>query len=241
MTDTTVTHDAPPNLDRYVPPEPDRGPLLDRLDAVWRDFETHLQGVPILRRLADGDLSIVDYQRLLYNLRQQVVDGSPWISRAASNFDMDHWELRSAAIQHALNEHRDHLLLERDYVAVGGSREELRAGRKNLGSLALSGYLFNLASQPNPTGALGAMFIIEGLGATKALTWAQRFQEVLGLADSQVHFLRYHHDADADHTGTLDAILTSEAIDAEAADAIVTCAKVVARLYVMQLTELDRI
>lgn len=228
-------------VEGYRPPEPDQTNLLARLADVWTEFESLLEEVPILRSLAAGEVTVADYQRLLHNLRQQVVDGSLWIARAASQFDMDHFELRSAAISHALEEHRDHLLLERDYVAVGGSLEQLRSGRKNIGSQALSGYLFHQASQPNPVGCLGAMFIIEGLGAQKALAWAERFQEVLGLADNQVHFMRYHQEADAEHTGTLDAILTSDRIDATAADAIVSCARVVARLYVMQLTELDRI
>ncbi|UFU06105.1 iron-containing redox enzyme family protein [Ruania halotolerans] len=228
-------------VEGYRPPEPDQASLLARLADVWTEFEAQLADVPILRALADGDVSVADYQRLLHNLRQQVVDGSLWIARAASNFDMDHFDLRSAAISHALEEHRDHLLLERDYVAVGGSLEQLRAGRKNIGSQALSGYMFHQASQPNPIGCLGAMFIIEGLGAQKALAWAERFQEVLGLADNQVHFMRYHQEADAEHTGTLDAILTSDRIDGPAGDAIVSCARVVARLYVMQLTELDQV
>ncbi|WP_147918927.1 iron-containing redox enzyme family protein [Ruania zhangjianzhongii] len=228
-------------VEGYRPPTPDQTSLLARLADVWTEFESLLEDVPILRSLAAGEVSVADYQCLLHNLRQQVVDGSLWIARAASNFDMDHFELRSAAISHALEEHRDHLLLERDYVAVGGSLEQLRSGRKNIGSQALSGYLFHQASQPNPIGLLGAMFIIEGLGAQKALAWAERFQEVLGLADNQVHFMRYHQEADAEHTGKLDAILTSDAVDGAAADAIVSCARVVARLYVMQLTELDQI
>ena len=228
------------STDRFLPPAPASGPLTDRLAAVWTDFEQRLGEVPILRSLAAGTVTIEDYLRLLHNLRQQVVDGSRWISRAASHFDMDHFDLRSAAIHHSEEEHRDHLLLERDYVAVGGSRDQLRAGRKNLGSEALSGYMFHRASQPNPIDCLGAMFIIEGLGARKALEWAERFQEVLGLADNQVHFMRYHQTADAEHTGKLDAILGSDRIDDTAADAIVTCAAVVARLYVMQLIELDR-
>ena len=214
--------------------------LAERLAAVWDDFETRLAGVPILQRLADGTVTIDDYRRLLFNLRQQVVDGSPWISRAAASFDIAHFDLRSAAIRHAEEEHRDYLMIERDYVAVGGSLAELRAGRKNLGSEALSGYMFHYADRPNPVGLLGAMFIIEGLGARRAAGWATRFQEVLGLADNQVHFMKYHQDADAGHTGNLEAILNSGAIDHAAADEVVRCAEVVARLYALQLEELDR-
>ncbi|WP_404433859.1 iron-containing redox enzyme family protein [Microbacterium lacus] len=213
--------------------------LADRLAAVWEDFEARLARVPVLARLDDGTATIDDYRRLLFNLRQQVVDGSLWISRAASNFDIPHFELRAAAIKHAEEEHRDYLMIERDYVAVGGTLAELRAGRKNLGSEALSGYMFHYADQPNPVGLMGAMFIIEGLGARRAAAWAARYQELLGLADSQVHFMRYHEQADAAHTGDLEAILTSGIVDESAADEIVRCAEVVARLYALQLEELD--
>ena len=89
------------------------------------------------------------------------------------------------------------------------------------------------------TGLLGAMFIIEGLGAKRAADWAARFQEVLGLADNQVNFMRYHHEADGEHTGNMNAILTSGIITDEDADEIVRCAQVVARLYALQLAELD--
>lgn len=214
--------------------------LTERLADVWVELEERLAEVPILRRLEEGTVTIDDYLRLLFNLRQQVVDGSPWISRAASNFDIAHFELRAAAIRHAEEEHRDYLMIERDYVAVGGSLDDLRAGRKNLGSEALSGYMFTYADRPNPVGLLGAMFIIEGLGANRAAGWANRFQEVLGLADNQVHFMKYHEVADAQHTGGLDAILTSGIIDDAAADEIVRCAQVVSRLYALQLEELDR-
>lgn len=213
--------------------------LFDRLGQVWSELEERLARVPVLARLEEGTVTLHDYQRLLFNLRQQVVDGSPWISRAASNFDIDHFELRSAAIRHAEEEHRDYLMIERDYVALGGSLDELRAGRKNLGAEALSGYMFTYADRPNPVGLLGAMFIIEGLGARRAAGWAARFQELLGLADNQVNFMRYHQDADAEHTGNLEAILTSGIIDEAGADDIVRCAQVVARLYALQLEELD--
>jgi len=213
--------------------------LFDRLADVWIALDEHLERVPVLSRLDEGTVTLDEYRRLLHNLRQQVVDGSLWISRAASNFDVAHFELRAAAIRHAEEEHRDYLMLERDYVAIGGSLDELRAGRKNIGSEALSGYMFHYADRPNPTGLLGAMYIIEGLGAKRAAAWASRFQQVLGLADNQVNFMRYHHEADGEHTGNMNAILTSGIISDEDADEIVRCAQVVARLYAMQLDELD--
>ena len=218
----------------------DSDSLFERLGDVWLELEDHLDKVPILNRLEAGTVTLEDYQRLLFNLRQQVIDGSPWIARAASNFDIEHFELRAAAIKHAEEEHRDYLMIERDYVAIGGSLAELRAGRKNVGSEALSGYMFHYADQPNRGGVVGAFLIIDGLGATPAAGWAERFQEVLGLADNQVHFMRYHQEADGAHTGDMEAILTSGMIDDAMADDIVRCAQVVARLYALQLEDLDR-
>jgi 3-oxoacyl-[acyl-carrier-protein] synthase-3 len=212
-----------------------------RLDAVWQDFERRLDQVPVMRRLAEGAATMEDYRRLLFNLRQQVADGARWISRAASNFSVDLFDLRSAAIGHAAEEHRDFMMIERDYAACGGSIEDIRAGEKNIGSEALSAFMFHAASQPDPIGLLGAMFIIEGLGTGKASAWAAQFKRTLGLRDDQVAFLSYHGEADDDHFAKLQAILASPRIDAAATEAIVKTAKVVARLYALQLEELDHV
>lgn len=83
------------------------------------------------------------------------------------------------------------------------------------------------------------MFVIEGLGASKALRWAELLQVRLGLADDQVRFLRYHGVNDDDHFELLRQFLCSPAVDRAAAERIVKTAKVVARLYALQLEELD--
>ena len=85
-------------------------------------------------------LTIEDYQNLLYNLRQQVIDGSRWISRAASNVTRKHFEIRSAFIGHSSDEHRDFEMLESDYASVGGDLDVIRNGTKTLGE-ALSEYI----------------------------------------------------------------------------------------------------
>ena len=143
------------------------------LAGVWSDFERRLAKVPLVRRIETGTATLDDYRRLLLHLRQQVVEGGRWISRAASNFSVELFELRSAAIRHAAEEHRDYQLLETDYCAVGGSLAEIQGAPKNIGSEALSAYMFHQASQPDPVDLLGAMFVIEGLGTAKVLGWAR--------------------------------------------------------------------
>ena len=115
--------------------------LVRQLSGVWSDFENRLVQVPIVRKMYEGRMTLEDYRQLLFNLRQQVIDGSRWISRAASNVTSENFPIRSAFIGHSSDEHRDFEMIERDYVSVGGKLEVIRSGRKNIGSEALSEFI----------------------------------------------------------------------------------------------------
>lgn len=212
--------------------------LVRQLAGVWTAFETRLNRVPIVAKMYDGRLTVQDYRDLLFNLRQQVIDGSRWISRVASNITQERFPLRSAFIGHSRDEHRDFEMIERDYASVGGNVEDIRRGRKNIGSTALSEYVLGRASRENPFDLIGAMFIIEGLGRRVAARWAARIREQLRLAPGQVSFLAYHSASDDVHFERLDAAVQSGILTEQLVEEIVTAAKVVARLYVLQLEEI---
>lgn len=236
------TTDAPkaaiPKLE--TDPDPVIDHLVRQLMHVWVTFEASLRTVPLLERLYARQWTLREYQSLLVNLRQQVIEGSRWIARAASSIDSQHTELRSMFIAHAQDEHRHYEMLERDYVATGGELRIIRTAAKNIGSEALSAWMFHRASQPNPVDVLGAMFIIEGLGVTMAGEWARQIAEHLELEETQISFLRYHSQHDSDHFGRLKRALNSGFIDAPLAERIVKTAKVTARLYRLQLEEIGQ-
>ena len=211
------------------------------LTEVWAQFERGLSRVPVIRRIEDGVATAEDYRRLLLNLRQQVVDGGRWISLAAANFGSDLFPLRSAAIRHAADEHQDFLLLERDYASVGGDPAAMNSTPANVGSAALSAFMFHRAGLPDPVDLLGAMFVIEGLGTRRAGGWADRLQHSAGLRDDQLTFLRYHAVGDDAHYEVLRTVLRSGLFDDAQVARIVRTARVVARLYVLQLEELDHV
>lgn len=212
--------------------------LVRQLTRVWNDFENRLSKVPIIQKINNGTLKIRDYQELLFNLRQQVIDGSRWISRTASNITREHFEIRSAFIGHSSDEHRDFEMLESDYVAIGGILEDIQNGTKNIGSEALSEYIFGKASRENPFDLIGAMFIIEGLGRRVARRWALRIQEQLDLRDDQVKFLLYHSESDDIHFQRLDMAVQSGILTDDVNKKVIKTAKVVARLYILQLEEI---
>jgi 3-oxoacyl-[acyl-carrier-protein] synthase III len=215
--------------------------LLRQLTQVWVDFETKLNTVPIIDKLNRGKLRVEDYRALLLNLRQQVMEGARWIARAASNITTDNFALRSSFIGHAADEHRDFQMLERDFVSVGGTLEEIQCAEKNLGSEALSAWMFHRASQENPFDLLGAMFIIEGLGLRMAQRWGKKIRTQLQLEEKQVSFLLYHGANDGNHFAKLEQALDSGILTEALVARIVKTAKVTARLYALQLEELDNI
>ncbi len=214
---------------------------LRGLALVWSEFEGRLDQVPIIQRLNRGVLRPEDYRSLLMNLRQQVADGACWIARAASNIGSDHLELRSRFLRHAVTEHRDFRMLEENYASVGGRLDEIRNGQKNIGSEAFSAFMFHRAQQPDPFDMLGAMFIIEGLGSRKAREWGEAIRDQLGLEDSQVSFLLYHAENDDDHLAEFEQWLGQVVHDEALSARIVKTARVVGRLYALQLEELDHV
>lgn len=215
--------------------------LVRKLTIEWLEFERQLQRVPLIDKLQRGRFTIGDYRMLLRNLRQQVVDGARWIARAASNITVEAFDLRSTFLTHAHDEHRDFKLLESDYVAAGGTRQEILAAEKNIGSEALSAWMFHKASRENPIDLLGAMFIIEGLGQRVAAQWGGAIQKQLALAPDQLRFLLYHGDNDATHMDRFWEVLDRLDLTPKLVDEIVKTAKVTARLYRLQLEELDNI
>jgi pyrroloquinoline quinone (PQQ) biosynthesis protein C len=212
--------------------------VLRRLAIVFAEFEGRLAETPLIRRLTRGRFTIEDYRAFLIGLRQQVKEGALWMSRAASNIDDDHLELRSKLMRHAVTEHRDFRLLEADFMAAGGALEAIQGARKNIGSEALSAWMFHQASQPNPFGLLGAMWIIEGLGQIKALEWGRLAQSRLTLPDEAVRFLVYHGENDVEHIAEFEEMLALVLPDVDLARRIVRTAEVTARLYALQIEEI---
>lgn len=212
--------------------------LIRNLTQIWIDFETDLLKLPIIIKIHDGKLSISDYKLLLTDLRQQVIDGSQWISRAASNIDIDLFELRSAFIKHTATEHKDYQMLEKNFENLGENIDIIRTGEKNTGSVALTSFMFQQASKPNPIDLLGSMFIIEGIGKRLAGYWGGMIKDQLNLNDNQVSFFTYHSVADENHFHNLEKALNHPKMNMEVAKNIVKTAKVTAKLYKMQLEEL---
>ncbi|MCH4564605.1 iron-containing redox enzyme family protein [Halomonas sp. EGI 63088] len=212
---------------------------LQGLMRVWFDFERQLGRVPVIQRLERGRFTRADYRTLLLHLRQQVIEGARWITRGASSFDRDFADVRSEVIGHAREEHRDYEMLEADFVAAGGEPDEIREAQRNAGSEALHAFMMYRASQPNPVDLIGAMWIIEGLGQKMAGDWARRIDEATDGDGRYTRFMRYHGENDDAHLDKLYALIDRVCRTQRDLRSILRTARVVARLYALQLEEID--
>jgi len=216
--------------------------VMRGLVKVWSDFSTKLERVPIIAKLNRNKFRIEDYKTLLMNHRQQVIEGGRWIALAASSIDSGYLELRSKFLRHGVTEHRDYKMLEDNYVSIGGKIEDIQNGEKNIGTEALSSFMFHRAAQPNPLNLLGAMFIIEGLGQNNASAWGRAIRDQLQLKDEQVSFLLYHGEHDDGHMDEFDEALKSGVLDIDnMGKDIIKTAKITARLYLLQMEEIDNV
>jgi hypothetical protein len=212
---------------------------LQALMRVWFEFERQLGRVPLIQRLERNQFSKADYCQLLLHWRQQVIEGSRWISRCASSFDRDYSDVRSVIIGHAREEHRDYEMLERDFVAAGGTLSAIQQAPRNIGTEALHGFLMYRASQPNPLDLIGAMWIIEGLGQKMASSWAAQIERSTKGDGSYTRFMRYHGANDSEHMQKLYQLIDRLCQTPAQLTAIVRTARVTARLYCLQLEETD--
>ncbi|WP_151173906.1 iron-containing redox enzyme family protein [Pseudoalteromonas ruthenica] len=212
---------------------------LQGLMRIWFDFERQLGRVDIIARLQRGQFTVHDYQKLLLNLRQQVVEGARWITRTASSFDRDYADVRAVVIGHAQEEHRDYEVLEQDYLATGGQLDDILNAPRNAGSEALHAFLMYRGSQPNPVDMIGAMWIIEGLGHKMASDWAKQIEQCVALEGEYTRFMRYHGENDDAHLEKLYQLIDRVCQNESQVQAILRTAKVVARLYALQLEEVD--
>lgn len=213
--------------------------VMRGLMIAWADFDSSLDTVPVIDKIKRGKFRVEDYKSLLVNHRQQVVEGARWIARAASSIDGDWLEQRSLFLKHAVTEHQDFRMLENHYVSVGGRLEDIRTAPKNIGTEALHAFMYNSASQTNPFDLLGAMFMIEGLGQRKAGVWGKKIKDQLNLDDKQVSFFLYHAENDDGHMEKFQETLDCGILEIPGmGDRIVKTARIVARLYRLQLEEI---
>ena len=100
---------------------------------------------------------------------------------------------------HADDEQFDYQILFDDYREAGGNVESIDHLRRNAGGEALNAYMHRMASETNPIGLLGVIYIIEGTGQRIIPHLLPRLRRCLKLPQRVFRFLQYHGENDIEH------------------------------------------
>ena len=167
---------------------------------LGRASKARLEATPLIRKLTRGRFELADYHAFLIQLRQQVKDGALWMSRAASNIDEAHLELRSLLMRHAVTEHRDFRLLDADFVASGGAAAEIqtRGEERRLGG-AVGLDVPRGVARPTRSACWARCSSSRAWVRSRRRNGADASRRRLDAADEAVRFLLYHGENDAGH------------------------------------------
>ena len=213
--------------------------VLRKLAVVWTDFEGLLEATPLIRKLTRGRFELADYQAFLINLRQQVKDGSLWMSRAASSIGEDHLELRSTLMKHAVTEHRDFRMLEADYVASRRRRlPRSRARTRTSAPRRCPPGCSTRRRSPIRSGCSAPCSSSKVSARSRRRNGAAWRNAASACPRMPFKFLLYHGENDAEHMKEFEEMLRMVLPDDAVATRIVTCARVTARLYALQIEEI---
>jgi 3-oxoacyl-[acyl-carrier-protein] synthase-3 len=214
--------------------------LLRELAGIWHDYRSRAWRTRLIRRINSGTLTREDYLRWMACWIPQVREGSLWMREAAANLVAPYESLQLLVEAHANDEQFDYQILFDDYRAAGGGVASIDHLVRNAGGEALNAYMHRMASESNPMGLLGGIYIIEGTGQRIIPHLLPRLRRCLKLPQRVFRFLQYHGENDIEHLArwmsAVEIVLGIDS-DGDAAESIVTTARDTANLYLMQLEQ----
>jgi 3-oxoacyl-[acyl-carrier-protein] synthase-3 len=247
VAEASSTHDSTRDSLLVMPPHsaavsqaPAMAQLLRELAGIWHDYRSRAWRTRLIRRIITGTLTREDYLRWMACWIPQVREGSVWMREAAANVSAPYELLRALVEAHANDEQFDYQILFDDYREVGGSVASIDLLERNAGGEALNAYMHRKASESNPIGLLGGIYIIEGTGQRIIPHLLPRLRTCLNMPQRVFRFLHYHGENDIEHLARwMKAVEIVLAVDAtvDAAESIITTARDSANLYLMQLEQ----
>jgi 3-oxoacyl-[acyl-carrier-protein] synthase III len=210
--------------------------VIKELASVWHEYRSRAWRTRLIRKITTGHFTGADYVKWMSCWIPQVREGSRWMSAGADNLEAQHLALAALVRKHAGEERNDFKILFEDYRSAGGTASSIEELRRNPGGEALNAYMHALASQPNPLGLLGAIYIIEGTGQRIIPALLPLLQQQLDLPTQAFRFLTYHGDNDVAHLARwLSAVEMAIALNPGCEQTIIDVARATAELYVLQM------
>jgi pyrroloquinoline quinone (PQQ) biosynthesis protein C len=203
---------------------------FDQLTARTAPDRARLQAIPIIGRALRGDVTRELYLAFLTQAYHHVRHTVPLLMAVGARLPARQLWLQKEVV-HYLDEElgHDEWILS-DIAAAGGDADAVRNSAPSIETDAMVAYAYDTVMRRNPVGFFGMVHVLEGTSVALALNAADGIQRTLALPNKAFTYLRSHGSLDQQHIGDLAAIV-NRLDDSTDLPAVVTCARVMFRLY----------
>lgn len=189
-----------------------------------------LLSTPLIQSGVKGDLSRALYLAFLTEAYHHVKHTVPLLMACGARIP-ERLEWLREAVAHYIEEETGHQeWILNDIRNTGGDAEAVRAGRPAMTTDIMVAYAYDTVLRRNPAGLFGMVLVLEGTSVNVATRAAEAIQESLGLKDDCFSYLTSHGALDVSHMAFFEELM-NQLTDSDDQEAVISCAKVMYRLY----------
>ncbi len=205
-------------------------PFYKQLLAATEAERNELQGLPIIRAGASGQVSLAAYIAFLTEAYHHVKHTTPLLMACGAHLPEKYEWLRTAVAEYIEEEvgHQEWIL--NDIKACGGDAEAVRNGKPRVATELMVAYAYDTIARVNPVGFFGMVLVLEGTSVALATHAGKALQQSLGLGKSAFSYLSSHGSLDVGHVGFYESLIDRITDPADQA-CLIHCAKMFYKLY----------
>lgn len=202
---------------------------------------SRMTDAPIFAACQQGTIDNATYLAFLTQAYHHVKHTVPLLMACGSKLNEDYEWLRQA-LGHYIEEEMGHQAwILNDISACGGDPDPVR-NNQGQGSVCAAielmvSYLYHQIDRRNPMGLFGMVWVLEGTSVSIGGQIAQQIQQVLGLPDNAMTYLKSHSELDQSHIQTFESLM-NRIDDPNDQRAIIESANMVYGLYGQMLASL---
>ncbi len=208
------------------------------LTARTAPDRAQLQTIPIIGRALRGEVTRELYLAFLTQAYHHVRHTVPLLMAVGARLPARQLWLQKELAHYVEEELGHDEWILSDLAAAGGNAAAVRDGEPSSDTDAMVAYAYDTVMRRNPVAFFGMVYVLEGTSVALALNAADAIQRTLGLPNKAFTYLRSHGSLDQQHIGDLAAIVDRFDRSTDL-PAVVTCARVMFRLYGNVFRSLD--
>ncbi len=188
------------------------------------------QAIPLLHAGVAGDVDLETYLAFLTEAYHHVKHTVPLLMACGARIP-ERLEWLREAVAHYIEEETGHQeWILNDIRNAGGDAGAVRAGEPSMPTDIMVAYAYDTVLRRNPAGLFGMVLVLEGTSVEIATRAAEAIQNNLGLGDDCFSYLTSHGSLDVSHMAFFEKLM-NRLTDKADQESVISCAKVIYRLY----------